>query len=80
MPLGHGTLGIVITPEDSDNSELWTEGDIMWALSLAPTKDWPWWRGVKSFDDIDFPISKDERGKVEEWLQRKIAELQKWFG
>lgn len=75
MPLANAkTVILVLRPSKDDYSEFFTEGDIEWSLCTPPRPDWPWMEEVKESD-----IPEEDRGRMEEWLGKKLTELCQWF-
>jgi hypothetical protein len=67
-------LLFVVSPEEGDKSELWTESDLDWTLMRPPTGDWPFYEKAEESD-----IPEVDRAKVEYWLKKEIRELEDWL-
>lgn len=67
-------LLFVVSPEEGDASELWTEGDLDWTLMRPPTGDWPFYEKAEEPD-----IPEEDMANVKAWLKKKIRELEDWF-
>lgn len=73
--MGNGKeLFLAVSPEEGDESELWTEGDLDWTLMRPPTSLWPFYEKAEESD-----IPEEDRANVKDWLEKKIRELEDWL-